>query len=247
MRKTALVTGASGGFGREFARLLAQDDVDLVLVARSTKKLEALKKELQENHKVSVTVISKDLSKLRAADEVMAVLKRKKIHVDVLINNAGFGLIGPFLESDVETETNMILLNVNTLTRLAKLCAIEMVRRKRGWILNVSSTAGFLPGPFMAVYYATKAYVLSFSQALRDELRGTGVSVTTLCPGPSSSGFGGTSGADKKMLFSSRNKPSAREVATFGYRALTKRKNLAIHGFWNKYILSGWIRSPSNF
>jgi len=161
-------------------------------------------------------------------------LKKKKIDIDVLINNAGIGTYGDFVEADWKKEHTMIELNVTTLTLFSKLFAREMVKRKSGKILNVASTAAFQPGPLMAVYFATKAYVLSFSQALAYELKDKGISVTALCPGPTVSGFETAAKMGESGLFKGKNLPTSREVALYGYNSMMAGKKIAVHGFRNR-------------
>src|SRR6185436_6905763 len=186
-RDLALVTGASSGIGADLARELAQGGHDLVLVARGEDKLKALAAELEKAHSIRARVISADLAQPDAAVQLVKQLGGTPI--DVLINNAGYALYGRFAETDAADELRMIQVNIVALTQLAKLLLPGMLARKKGRILNVASTAAFQPGPLMAVYYATKAYVLSFSEALANELQGTGVGVTALCPGPTRTGF----------------------------------------------------------
>src|SRR5512145_187300 len=180
-KKTALITGASTGIGYELSNLFAHDGYDLVLVARNKPKLEQMAREFQQTYGSSVTVLAKDLSTPTAADEIFAELQ--SVAIDVLINNAGAGVHGLFSETDLAQEMQIIHLNLVSLTRLTKLFLTGMLVRGQGRILNVGSTGSFVPGPLNAVYCATKAYVLSFSDALAEELSGTGISVTALCPG----------------------------------------------------------------
>lgn len=231
---TALVTGASSGIGEAFARLFAADHYNLVLVARSKEKLDSLKTELEANHGVSIFLLPLDLSVIDCVSPIQSYLTRHGIVVDLLINNAGFGAHGSFLETSQETERDMILLNILTLTELTKFFAKSMVKRGKGHILNVASTAAFFPGPYASVYYATKAYVLSFSLALSEELRGSGVTITTLCPGATQSNFADRAGMKNTKLFGKRNLPTSEEVALFGYKALMAGKRLAIHGWFNR-------------
>lgn len=238
VHKTALITGASRGIGYELARLLAADEYDLVLVARNKEALQKLKKSWEKEFGISVTVITKDLSKPKAAQQLFHQVQKKKLQIDLLANNAGFGDFGLFISSDPQKNRAMIDLNISSLTELSQLFAKKMVARKSGQILNVASTAAFQPGPYMAVYFATKSYVLSFSQALGEELRGTGVYVTTLCPGTTRSHF--QEGADMKnsRLVKNPNKlPSAEEVAKFAYKALKKKRRLAVHGLGNRLLI----------
>jgi hypothetical protein len=218
MKKIALITGASSGIGRELAHIHAATGGDLVLVARSTQKLNELKIELESKYKVIAVVITKDLIAPNATQELYDEVKSLDIEVDYLINNAGFGGIGKFLERKLEEDVNMIQLNVVALTQLTHLFASDFVNRGRGKVLNVSSTASLIPGPLQATYYATKAFVTSFSNALSEELRGTGVTVTNLMPGATDTDFGKVSGMDKTKLFDAP--VSALQVAQDGYEAM---------------------------
>ena len=234
--KTALITGASSGIGYEFTRLFAKGGYDLVLVARSEKQLRELAKELEEKFGVSVKIIVKDLSQASAPGEVFNEVELEGITVDALVNNAGFATSGMFAEIDLEAELQEMQLNMVTLTHLTKLFLGGMLQRRRGKILNVASTAAFQPGPLMAVYYATKAYVLSFSEALANELRGTGVTVTALCPGATASGFQERAGIGNTRLISGRKIMDSARVARVGYRALMRGKTVVIPGFMNKLL-----------
>src|SRR3954469_20394085 len=201
-RQTALITGASGGIGLELARVFAAHGYDLVLVARSGGKLEELAAELRTGHGIAARVIAKDLARPESPEDLARELEAAGVTVDVLINNAGFATFGPFVAADLHAELEELQLNVVTLTHLTKKLLPGMVARRRGGVLNVASTAAFQPGPFMAIYYATKAYVLSFSEALAEELAGTGVSVTALCPGPTATGFQQRAAMQDSKLFS---------------------------------------------
>ena len=218
MNKTALVTGASSGIGRELATIHAASGGDVVLVARSTSELEDLKAELESAHKITATAISKDLSAPGAGQAVYDEVTQAGITVDYLINNAGFGGVGLFHEQDWEKNNSMIQLNIVALSELTRAFLPDMIENKSGRILNVSSTAGYLPGPMQAVYFATKAYVTSFSLAIAEELRDTNVTVTALLPGPTDTQFGSTSGMDKTSMFSNPHSPT--EVAQAGYDAM---------------------------
>ncbi len=226
--KTALITGASGGIGKEFARIFAQKGYNLVLVARSTDKLEKIKTQLENFYGVDVFIVTLDLSSPSAADFLFAYTQKKGINVDVLVNNAGFGTLGRFAESDISKQQQMINLNVLTLTKLCHLYLPYMLEKSEGKILNVASIAGFAPGPGMSVYYATKAFVLSFSDALATELRGTGVTVTALCPGPVNTGFADTAGFKNNLMFSGKKDGKAEQVSRYGYNAMMKGKAVAL-------------------
>jgi uncharacterized protein len=230
---TALITGASSGIGFELAHIHAEKKDNLVLVARSHEKLNELKSSLQSLHGVKVYCIEKDLSVADAAYEIFNQLEKSGIAIDYLINNAGFGEYGFFLESDLKKTEQMIQLNISALTELCHLFSKKMVERKSGKIMNVASTAAFQPGPLMAVYFATKSYVLHFSEALNNELREFGVTVTALCPGPTESKFMEVAKMNESSLIKGRKLPSSRSVAAFGYGAMMKGRPVAIHGFMN--------------
>lgn len=236
MKKTALITGASSGIGLELARIHASKGGNLVLVARSKDKLEKLKNELEQQYGSMVLVIPKDLSNPAAPQEVYDQLQKENVKVDYLFNNAGFGDYGFFHETSWEKEAQMIDLNVRTLTHFTKLFVKDMVHNKSGKIMNVASTASFQPGPLMSVYYATKHYVLAFSEGIANELKGTGVTVTALCPGPTASGFQDAAAMNESKLVKGVKMPTAREVAEYGYRSLAKGRVVAIHGFMNRIM-----------
>jgi uncharacterized protein len=242
--KTALITGASGGIGYEFAKLLAKDCNTLVLVARSKDRLNTIKQELETASSASVTVIDQDLADPGAAEKIFHRLESEHIIVDILVNNAGFGDHGAFVETDWQKEEKMIAVNISALTEMTKLFLKGMVERKNGRIVNVASTAAFQPGPFMSVYYASKAYVLSFSEAIANELEGTGVTITALCPGPTATGFANAARMERSRLFRFGKPASATDVARFGYEAMKKGKTVAIHGLVNKLIAFSVRTSP---
>jgi short-subunit dehydrogenase len=231
--KTALITGASGGIGYELAKLFAADHYNLVLVARSAGKLAQFADELQRQFGISAKPVALDLTAAPAPQFLFDQLQRENIAVDVLVNNAGFGRMGLFSEVSFEEHLGQIQLNITALTHLTKLFLAPMLERRAGKILNVASTAGFQPGPMMAVYYATKAYVISFSEALSNELSGTGVTVTCLCPGATDTGFQSRAGTENTMLFRKLRPMDAKTVARDGYRGLMAGKALVISGFRN--------------
>lgn len=240
---TALITGASGGIGMELAKIFASKGDDLVLVARSLEKLEKLKVEIEQQHKVSVTIIKKDLSGLNAAADVFDETQSKNLAIDYLVNNAGLGEYGLFAETDWQKELQMIEVNILALTHLTKLFLSQMLKRNSGRILNVASTAAFQPGPQMAVYYASKAYVLHFSEAVNYELRKTNITVTALCPGPTESEFFDV--ADMRNTVLAKGKiASSKEVAEYGYKAMMNGEAVAIHGIRNKLLALGSRFSP---
>ncbi len=233
---TVLITGASYGLGADFASLFAADKYELILVARSEDRLLELQKKLNTKYSIKSYVIACDLAKSNAAFELKAELDKRHLQVDVLINNAGFGEFGLFHEIDAVRQQQMIELNVTTLTMLTRLLLPDMIKRKQGKILNVASTAAFQPGPLMAVYFATKSYVLSFSAALANELKGTGVTVTTLCPGATETHFVQHANLGDSKLFKRMKPASSMDVAKFGVNALHKGKVVAVHGFLNRLL-----------
>ncbi len=228
MKNTALITGASSGIGRELALIHAEKTGDLVIVARSEDKLKELKKEIESKFESEVYIISKDLTKRSASTEIYDELQEKKIKIEYLINNAGYGGHGKFHEREWALDEAMIELNVMALTSLTRLFLPHMVEDNHGRILNVSSTASLLPGPLQAVYFATKAYVSSFSHAIAGELHDTNITVTALLPGATETGFAKTSGMDKTTLFNKT--ASANKVALEGYNAMMKGKLQIISG-----------------
>ena len=228
MTEVALITGASAGLGVEFARQLSARGHRLVLVARRKERLEELAKELGEARSVAL-----DLSEADAAAKLMADLEAHGETVDLLVNNAGFGLIGPFAKLDARRERQMIDLNVGTLTDLCRAAAPGMIERKSGAILNVASTAAFQPGPKMAVYFATKAFVLSLSEALHEELKPHGIKVSCLCPGPTRTEFGDVAGFGGNGLFD-RVAMDAATVVRTGLKGLDKNRAVVVPGIVNK-------------
>ena len=238
MKDTALITGASSGIGEEFARIHAARGGDLVLVARRQNHLEALAEELRQAHGVAVLVIACDLTDAAAPAHVLKTTREAGIEITTLINNAGFGGRALFHEQDLERQLKMIDLNVRALTELTHLFVQDMVARKAGRILNVASTAGLIPGPLQAVYFASKAYVVSFSQALTEELSDTGVTVTALCPGGVNTAF--FDKADMRTLAMVKEAASADEVARFGYEAMEKGKLLVINDARLRVMLN-WL------
>jgi uncharacterized protein len=235
MNKTVLITGASSGIGLEFASLFAKDGYHLVLNARNETKLKEIAEQLKADYDATVTIAAKDLSLPDSAEELTSELLASGIEVDVLINNAGFAAYGSFDETSWKEEKDMIQVNIMALTALTKHLLPGMIKRNSGKILNVASTAAFQPGPLMAVYYATKAYVLSFSEAINFELRNTNVSVTALCPGATATNFEKRASLESSRLFQS-GAMDAQEVALNGYNALMREKSLTIPGFKNKAL-----------
>jgi len=234
---TTLITGASSGIGLELARIAAANRHDLVLVARREDKLSALARELRQSFGIKTEVVAADLADRLAPARLMARIEPLGLSIDVLVNNAGYGLYGRFAETSLDTELQMIQVNIAALTELTKRMVGPMVSRRQGRILNVASTAAFFPGPLMAVYYATKAYVLSFSEALANELQGTGVTVTALCPGPTASEFQATAKLEESRLVAGKMLATSAEVARFGWAAMMKGTVVAIPGASNRALV----------
>ncbi len=232
--ETVLITGASSGLGENFADIFAQKGHHLVLVARSEDKLQHLAQTLESQYKVRVTVLVQDLSQPKSAEKIYNQLKNKGIHIDILINNAGFGKIGAFIDEKLSTITEMINLNVTTLTELTALFLPAMKERNSGKILNVASIAAFQPLPNFGVYAATKAYVLNFTEALHYELKETNITVTALCPGPTHTGFAKRANAENVRFF--KNAMNSKTVAEIGYNALMNNKMHTISGLTNKLM-----------
>jgi len=245
-RKTALVTGASSGIGLDLAKQFASEGYDVALVARSEGKLNEVAAAIERDHKVRAHVVTADLAKAGAADALVAALEARGIDVDVLVNNAGYASYGAFEKTDLADELNMIQVNVVALTHLTKLFVRKMVAKKSGRVLNVASTAAFQPGPLMAVYYATKAYVLSFSEALANELGGTGVTVTALCPGPTATGFQARAQMEESKLVRGKAIMTSETVARAGYTGLMKGKTVVIPGVSNKMMAQAVRFLPRN-
>jgi short-subunit dehydrogenase len=243
MKETALVTGASYGIGRELAMLCARDGCDLVLVARSKDRLDELAEELRSRHTISIWAIPLDLTEPGSPQMLYGETERAGIEIDILVNNAGYGYAGAFAEGETDMQVDMVQLNVTALTHLTRLFLPSMLTRGRGRILNVASTAAFQPGPFMAVYYATKAFVLSLSEALAEECRGRGVTVTALCPGPTATEFqsrAGTADSGLRRL----GVMDARTVAEQGYRGMRAGKAIVVNGFFNRLLVQSVRLAP---
>jgi short-subunit dehydrogenase len=230
MGKSALITGASSGLGLELARLFARDGHDLVVVARRREQLEALATRLAAEHGVAARVIAEDLADPIAPRRIFEELKDRRIDVEFLVNSAGFGALGPFAESELGRQLAMVQVNATSLMHLTHLFLPAMVARRSGRILNIGSTAGFQPGPNMSVYYATKAFVNSFTEALVYELRGTGVSATVSCPGATATEFSKVSGTAESRLFH-LGATSPEFVAAHAYRAMMAGKAMSLPGW----------------
>jgi uncharacterized protein len=246
--ETVLITGASSGIGLELAKLFAADKSDLVLVARRQERLDEVAVELRRGFEVDVRVLAKDLADPRSPQVIFDTLSAEKVTVDVLVNNAGFGAAGSVADLPLDRQMEMVQVNVAALTHLTRLLLPSMIERRAGGILNVASTAAFQPGPFLAVYYATKAYVLSFTEALKEEVVGTGVRVTCLAPGPTATEFAAAANLENKLLFH-LGTMSARRAAEAGYRGFRRGKVLVIPGLMNKFgtvavrlVPRAWVR-----
>lgn len=246
MNKVVLITGASSGIGYEFVKIFAKEHYDMVLVSRSEDKLRKIKKSIEQHYKVSVTVIPKDLSKKDAAQDVFQEVKNKGIHVEILINNAGFGDFGNFVDSNWNKQYEMVQLNIVALMQMTKCFMKPMIKEGHGRILNVASTAAFVPGPFLSNYYASKAFVLSFTEAVSEELKGSEVTITALCPGPTETGFVERADLGKSKLFRTLKVAKASDVAKYGYKNLMKGKTVAVHGIQNKALALGTKITPRN-
>ncbi len=246
IKMSALITGASRGIGYEFARVFAENKYNLILTARNADNLERIKNELENKFGIEVIIISKDLSDIKQVELFCKELDESNAEIDVLVNNAGIGLYGRHSDTIAERELSMINLNITALTYLTKHFLQGMLERRKGYILNVASTAAFKPGPMMAVYYATKSYVLTYSESLAAELKGKGVSVTAFCPGPTETDFfkNATDGNAKDMKL--KKYMSARDAALYGYDAMLKKKLIAVPGLTNKLINNAIKFIPRN-
>ncbi|MGN6820235.1 MAG: SDR family NAD(P)-dependent oxidoreductase [Sphingomonas sp.] len=243
-KSTVLITGASAGLGAEFARRYAARDDDLILVARRADRLESLAGELMAKHGIRAEVIATDLTAADAAETLMAEVGKRGLTVDVLINNAGYGARGDFTELDRGMQIGMIDLNCRTLVALCHAVLPGMIARRSGGILNIASTAAFQPGPWMAVYYASKAFVLSFSEALHEEVKVKGVRVATLCPGATKTEFGDIADMTSSALFKFAGEPG--QVVEDGMRALDGNRAVKVSGLANA-MLAGSIRFTPRF
>jgi uncharacterized protein len=241
-RKVALITGASSGIGLDLARLMAPD-FDLVITARHADQLDKFALELQAQHGNHVHAIAGDLSRPGVPQEILSEVERRGLAVDILINNAGFGASGAFADSNLQNELEMIELNIAALTALTKLVLPGMLKRRWGKIMNVASTAGFQAGPWMAVYYATKAYVILFSEAIANELKGSGVTVTCLCPGATATNFARRAEMEHSRLFRLGAMRSL-DVARAGYKGMMRGRTMVIPGWLNKALAMSVRLSP---
>ena len=234
VKRTVLITGASAGIGRETAYVFAEQGYDLVLAARRLERLEEVKKDIEGRLDAQVSVFAADLSKPDSAEALHEAIVKQGLSVDILINNAGFGTSGNFVDIDLERESDMLMLNMVTLTKLTKLFARDMAARKNGHIVNIASTASFQPIPGFACYAATKAYVLSFSEALGFELRSDKVRVTAICPGATKSEFAKSAGMEEASMFD--RAPNSRQLGEFIYRSTMRGRAVAIHGLKNSIM-----------
>ena len=238
INQTVLITGASAGIGAAFARVFAGEGYNLILVARAIDRLQELKSELEKEYSILVSVYQCDLSDPGLVDDFIKTVIQNHPVVDVLVNNAGCGMYGPYPSLDAKQEERMIQLNVLALTKLTKAFLPGMLSGKKGHVLNVASTAAFQPGPLMSVYYATKAFVLSYSEALSKELEGSGVAVTCLCPGATASEFQSRSQMEKAKFLKIMKIPSSLDVARYGFLMIKRGKVVAVHGTVNKILVS---------
>lgn len=252
MNKTALITGASKGIGKELAYIFAENGCNLVLVARSSDLLAQIKTEIENKHSVEVHILVKDLCDKKSILELYNEVKEKGIEIDYLVNNAGFGDYGAFADTPWEIYENMISLNVSALTQLTHLYINDWKDRKEGKILNIASTAAFQPGPMMAVYFATKAFVLNLSESVGREVKKDNITITALCPGPTNTNFGEISKMNATQLVKNVKIANSRDVAELGYRSMMKGKATVIHGLMNKlapfairFIPRSWIAKLS--
>lgn len=235
-QKTALITGACSGIGYELTCIFASHNHNLVLVDINEPKLIEISEKFSQQYDISVKSIAKDLSISTSPEAIYLELQQASIHIDVLVNNAGFGIYGLFNETNLKSELEMIQVNAVCLTHLTKLFLKHMVEQGEGKILNVSSTAAFQPGPLMSVYFATKSYILSFSEAIANELEGTGVTVTVLCPGPTQSAFHQRTGTENSQRMKDMKMMDAKTVAEIGFRGLMAGKTIVIPGVKNRIL-----------
>lgn len=247
MRKTALVTGASAGIGLELARLFSRRSNDVVLAARRGERLRQIAADLESAHDVTAHVVVVDLAEVDGARRLFDEVTGRGIEVEYLVNNAGFGTFGPFVETHPRETMDLIRVNIGALTELTALFLPAMVRRHRGRVLNVASAAAFQPGPLMATYYASKAYVLHFTEALNEELEGTGVSATALCPGPVRTEFHRVAGMETSGLVLDKRLISVERVAEAGYEAMMRGRAYVVPGLATKLLSFGVRFAPRRF
>lgn len=245
--KTALITGGSRGIGFDIARVMAREQYNLILVSRNHSRLERVRDELTRSYNVKIGIIARDLSERDAALKVYEQVKMHRVPVDVLVNNAGIGDFGMFSREDPVRISRMVNLNILALTELTRLFLPEMIERREGKILNVSSLAAFLPGPYMAVYYASKSYVKSFSEAINSELKGTGVMVTAVCPGLTKTGFQQEVGSENSAASRLSMMATSASVAEAAYKALIEGKEVVVPGIINSSIARASRIIPTRF
>jgi uncharacterized protein len=238
MAKTALITGASAGIGLEFAKIFAADKYNLILVARRMDALQSLAEKLAADHGVSTRVCAADLADTHAPRLINEFVTSNSLQVDVLVNNAGFGARGKFVELDLQKQLDMVQVNISSLVNLTRLFLPGMIERRTGGVLNVASTAAFVPGPLMAVYYATKAFVLSFTEALANEVAGTKIHVSCLCPGATTTEFQAVANIEKSKLFTGPFVMDAATVARMGYDGFNKNETVVVCGLPNQLAVA---------
>ncbi|MBZ5523827.1 MAG: SDR family oxidoreductase [Acidobacteriia bacterium] len=243
VRETVLITGASSGIGRDLAVVFAANNFDVILTARDHARLNELARKLEKEHDIEAHVIVADLSRPDGPHQIFSEITRRGLPIDNLVNNAGFGSYGEYIRIPLEEDMGMIQVNITALTHLTKLTVPQMLKRNRGRIMNVASTAAFQPGPLMSVYYATKAYVLSFSEGIANELRPHGITVTCLCPGATETGFAARADMEKSRLFK-MHKMSSPKVAMAGYKGMMSGKTLVVPGLLNKALAQSVRLSP---
>ena len=237
--KTVLITGASSGIGYEFAKIYAKKGYNLVITARRKNNLDRIKQELESfDTAICVDIIVLDLSKQNSAKELYEVVKQRGILIDTLINNAGFGVYGNFIETDIEKEIDMIELNIKSLVVLTKLFLKDMVSRNNGTIINVASTAAFQPGPLMSVYYASKNIEQTFTESIRNEVRDTNVNISVLCPGPTDTEFEKSASLEESSLFTKLKVMKPEKVAIIGYKGINRNKSVIIPGILNNILIT---------
>lgn len=240
--KTILITGASSGIGKETAYVYAKNNYNLILVARRKDVLEDIKNDIESQFKIIVTIIDLDLSKIDSANEVYRIVKEKNLQVDVLINNAGFGVSGNFIEIEIDKESDMLLLNMVTLAKLTKLFLQDMVKNNSGTVINIASTAAFQPVPSMACYGATKAFVLNFTEAIAYELRKTNVKIIAICPGATESEFSKVAGVENALMF--KSVPTSKELGQFIFDNMNSGSYSKIHGLKNRILKNLGLITP---
>jgi uncharacterized protein len=242
-RKIALITGASSGIGKALAENFAQDGYDVILAARSISKMESQAAELEKRYHITATAIAADLESIEGAANLYREIKNRGFMLSALANNAGYGTFGEFKDSTLQSELAMMQINMTAIVVLTKLFMPDLLATN-GKIINTASTAAFQPGPYMAVYYATKAFVLSFSEAIAAELEGTGVTVTALCPGPTASGFQDKADMQASALVKNKNLPTSEEVAALGYQAMERGQRVYIPGIINWLMVQSLRFTP---